>query len=202
MDPRKHSDSEFAYGSGHINPAAAIDPGLVFDATVPDYTDFLCNHGYNTTTLRLITGDNTTCANATAPGRARDLNYPSFALYVEDGQQIAGSFARRVTNVGEPNSTYTVTIDAPPLINVTVDPAVLAFSSAGETLSFTVNVAGPAIKQLPIASAAVTWSDGSHSVRAPLVVYNYYFPSYNRNLKYRNSNSINGEINKRKSRII
>ncbi|KAH6818177.1 hypothetical protein C2S51_001780 [Perilla frutescens var. frutescens] len=193
MDPRKHSDLEFAYGSGHINPAAAIDPGLVFNTSVPDYIDFLCKQGYNTTTLRLITGDNSTCANTTAPGRGWDLNYPSFALYVEDGQQISGSFARRVTNVGAPNSTYTASIHAPPLINVTVEPSVLVFSSVGETQSFTVNVGGPASKQLPIASAAITWSDGSHSVRTPLVVYNYYFPGPPYNIKSRNLNSINRE---------
>ncbi|XP_057811959.1 subtilisin-like protease SBT4.3 [Salvia miltiorrhiza] len=189
MDPRKHSDMEFAYGSGHINPAAAIDPGLVFDASVADYVDFLCKQGYNTTTLRLVAGDNSACANTAAPGRGWDLNYPSLALYVEDGQQISGSFARRVTNVGKANSTYTAAVDAPPLINVTVDPAVLTFSSAGETQQFAVHVAGPAIKQVPIISAAVTWSDGSgHSVRTPVVVYNYS-PGAPYNLQSPNSNS-------------
>ncbi|KAL0331335.1 UNVERIFIED_CONTAM: Cucumisin [Sesamum angustifolium] len=87
MDPRKHEDLEFAYGSGQINPVAARDPGLVFDASETDYINFLCKQGYNTTTLRLVTGDNSTCA-STTPGRAWDLNYPSFSLYVEDGQPI------------------------------------------------------------------------------------------------------------------
>ncbi|KAL0329704.1 UNVERIFIED_CONTAM: Cucumisin [Sesamum radiatum] len=41
MDPRRHNDLEFAYGSGHINPAAALDPGLVFDASATDYINFL-----------------------------------------------------------------------------------------------------------------------------------------------------------------
>ncbi|KAL0324369.1 UNVERIFIED_CONTAM: Cucumisin [Sesamum calycinum] len=50
MDPRKHEDLEFAYGSGQINPVAARDPGLVFDASEADYINFLCKQGYNTTT--------------------------------------------------------------------------------------------------------------------------------------------------------
>lgn len=173
MNSRIQSDLEFAYGSGHINPAAVLDPGLVFNASETDYINFLCKQGYNTTTLRLVTGDNSTCT-STAPGRGWDLNYPSFSLYVEDGQKIMGTFTRTVTNVGAANSTYTTTIYTPSLISIKVEPAVLTFSSVGETKTFTVTVTGPAITQQPIVSGSITWSDGSHWVRTPLVVYNYY----------------------------
>ncbi|KAL8064312.1 hypothetical protein ABFX02_01G081400 [Erythranthe guttata] len=173
MDPTRHRDLEFAYGSGHINPTSAVDPGLVFDASEADYVDFFCKQGYNTTTVRLITGDNSSCASTTL-GRGWDLNYPSFSLYVDDGQEITGTFARTVTNVGPPNSTYTATWQMPSLVSVTVEPSVLAFSDAGERKSFTVKVVGPAITQQPIVSGAIIWSDGSHYVRTPLVVYNYY----------------------------
>ncbi|XP_011081160.1 cucumisin-like [Sesamum indicum] len=172
MDPRKHEDLEFAYGSGQINPTAARDPGLVFDASETDYINFLCKQGYNTSTLRLVTGDNSTCA-STTPGRAWDLNYPSFSLYVEDGQPITGTFTRTVTNVGAANSTYKASLYMPALISVTVEPSVLTFSAIGETQTFTVNVTGPAISQHPITSGAITWTDGTHVVRTPLVVYNY-----------------------------
>ncbi|XP_011069443.2 cucumisin-like, partial [Sesamum indicum] len=136
MDPRKHEDLEFAYGSGQINPTAARDPGLVFDASETDYINFLCKQGYNTSTLRLVTGDNSTCA-STTPGRAWDLNYPSFSLYVEDGQPITGTFTRTVTNVGAANSTYKASLYMPALISVTVEPSVLTFSAIGETQTFT-----------------------------------------------------------------
>ncbi|CAK9169086.1 unnamed protein product [Ilex paraguariensis] len=154
VDSRKHEDREFAYGSGHINPVAAVDPGLIFDAS------------------ELVTGDNSVC-NSTEPGRAWDLNYPSFSLYVEDGQQIAGLFTRTVTNVGAPNSTYTATMSIPSTISVTVEPSVLSFSAVGETKSFTVKVMGPKIAQQPIISGPILWKDGVHVVRTPLVVYNY-----------------------------
>ncbi|KAA8522322.1 hypothetical protein F0562_013317 [Nyssa sinensis] len=172
MDPRKQEDLEFAYGSGHLNPTAAVDPGLVFDASVADYIDFLCKQGYNTSDLRLVTGDDSVCK-STEPGRGWDLNYPSFSLYVEDGQQIYGVFPRTVTNVGAANSTYQVSIDLPTNISVTVEPTLLSFSAVGETQTFTVKVSGPKISQQPIMSGAILWKDGVHVVRTPLVVYNY-----------------------------
>lgn len=170
MDRRKHEDLEFAYGSGHVNPMKATDPGLVYDAWEGDYINFLCKQGYNTSTLRLVTGDDSVC-NSTEPGRAWDLNYPSFSLAVDDGQQIAGVFTRTVTNVGAPNSTYTVGMYFPATLTVTVEPSVLSFSALGESKSFTVKVDGPVIFQQPIISGAIWWSDGVHTVRSPLVVY-------------------------------
>ncbi|KAI3468816.1 hypothetical protein Pfo_025479 [Paulownia fortunei] len=156
-------------GSGQINPIVARDTGLVFDASDADYINFLCKQGYNTSTLRLVTGDNSTCA-GTSPGRAWDLNYPSFSLYVEDGEKITGTFTRTVTNVGAANSTYTASLYMPALISVTVEPTVLTFSAVGETQTFMVNVTGPAISQQPIMSGAITWTDGTHVVRTPLMV--------------------------------
>ena len=171
MDPKKHEDLEFAYGSGHINPLQAVDPGLVYDAYEADYIKFLCMQGYNTTTLRLITGDNSSFCNTSKPGRAWNLNYPSFSVAVEDGQQIMAVFTRTVTNVGPPNSTYTLSTYIPASIDVTVEPSVLSFSAFGEKKSFTVLVYGPKIAQQPIISGAIIWKYGHYVVRSPLVVY-------------------------------
>ncbi|KAK9203638.1 hypothetical protein WN943_013894 [Citrus x changshan-huyou] len=172
MDSRKQEDLEFAYGSGHINPAQAIDPGLVYDATEVDYVNFLCKQGYNTTIIRQITGDNSSVCNSTEPGRAWDLNYPSFSLAIEDGQPIYGVFTRTVTNVGSPNSTYTVRPYMPASVSVDVEPQSLSFSAVGEQKSFTVTVTGPKIAQQPIMSGAIVWEDGVHQVRSPVVIYN------------------------------
>ncbi|KDP25527.1 hypothetical protein JCGZ_20683 [Jatropha curcas] len=172
IDSRKHPELEFAYGSGQINPQAATDPGLVYDAAEADYINFLCKQGYNTTTLRLITGDNSSVCSSTLLGRAWDLNYPTFALAIEDGQPIQGVFTRRVTNVGKPNSTYTVSMYLPSLLSVTIEPSVLSFSAIGETKTFTVKVSGPKIAQQPISSGAIIWNYGNYMVRSPLVVYN------------------------------
>ncbi|KAH7549499.1 hypothetical protein ACOSP7_025688 [Xanthoceras sorbifolium] len=172
MDSRKHADLEFAYGSGHINPAQAIEPGLVYDAYEVDYINFLCQQGYNSTNLRMVTGDNSSVCNNEGPGRAWDLNYPSFSLAVEDGQQIQAVFTRTVTNVGSPNSTYTARMYMPASVSVVIEPSVLSFSKIGEQKSFKVKVYGPKIMQQPIMSGAISWEDGIHAVRSPLVIYN------------------------------
>ncbi|KAM1034598.1 hypothetical protein EV2_039079 [Malus domestica] len=91
LDPNKHNELEFAYGFGHINSLKAVKPGLVFDLYEADYVHFLCKQGYNSTTLKLITGDNGSGCGRTKPGRAWDLNNPSFSLAVEDGQPVTTS---------------------------------------------------------------------------------------------------------------
>lgn len=176
MDSKKHQDLEFAYGSGQINPLQATEPGLVYDASEVDYIDFLCKQGYNTTTLKFITGDNSSFCNSTTPERAWDLNYPSFSVAVEDGQPIKAVFTRTVTNVGltnGPNSTYTYTVTGymPAPVTVTIEPSVLSFSAIGEKKSFTVKVFGPNIAQQPIMSGTIVWSNGVYAVRSPVVVY-------------------------------
>ncbi|XP_062075901.1 cucumisin-like [Humulus lupulus] len=174
IDPRKHEDLEFAYGSGQINPDQALNPGLIYDISPSDYTDFLCKQGYNTTTLRIITGDNSSACATTTPGRAWDLNYPTFSVAVEDSENVNAVFTRTVTNVGSPNSTYSLLVYFPsPNIVVSVDPPVLSFAAIGDKVSFTVKVTGSGITQQPIMSGAILWRDGSHEVRSPLVVYNY-----------------------------
>ncbi|KAG2663811.1 hypothetical protein I3760_16G050300 [Carya illinoinensis] len=171
MDPKKHEDLEFSYGSGHINPSKAIDPGLVYDSSEADYIDFLCKQGYNNTTIGLITGDNSSFCTTTGPKRAWGLNYPSFSLPVEDGSPIKAVFTRTVTNVGRPNSTYTLSFHMPPPITVVVKPSILSFSATGEKKKFRVKVHGPKVAQQPITSGEIIWTDGVHVVRSPLVVY-------------------------------
>ncbi|XP_058106317.1 cucumisin-like [Magnolia sinica] len=170
MDPRNNEDAEFAYGSGHINPAKAVDPGLVYDATEQDYINFLCKQGYNSSVLRLVTQDRSNCTTNTT-GKAWDLNYPSFALSIQDGQPIIGYFPRTVTNVGSSNSTYHAIVQAPSSLNITVKPWTLSFSAVGEKKSFKVEVHGGVISQQAIISASIEWRDGVHVVRSPLAVY-------------------------------
>ena len=173
LDPRKHEDLEFSYGSGQISPQKALDPGLIYDASESDYIHFLCEQGYNTTTLRLITGDNSSTCASTTPGRAWDLNYPSFAVAVLDNENMNAVFTRTVTNVGSPNSTYTALAYVHGNVVVSVDPPMLSFSALGEKKNFTVKVTGSAITQQPIFSGALVWKDETHMVRSPIVIYNY-----------------------------
>uniref|UniRef100_A0A7N2M7E5 Peptidase S8/S53 domain-containing protein n=1 Tax=Quercus lobata TaxID=97700 RepID=A0A7N2M7E5_QUELO len=56
MGVDKNTDAEFAYGTNHINPTRAINPGLVYDVGEIDYVNFLCGQGYSNHSLRLVAG--------------------------------------------------------------------------------------------------------------------------------------------------
>nr|KJB21574.1 hypothetical protein B456_004G001900 [Gossypium raimondii] len=51
MDAPRNQGAEFAYGSGHINPVKAIDPGLVYNTVKGDNIRFLCSIGYDEVTF-------------------------------------------------------------------------------------------------------------------------------------------------------
>ncbi|KAF2318968.1 hypothetical protein GH714_012024 [Hevea brasiliensis] len=168
MSATTNIDAEFAYGSGHINPVNATDPGLVYDAEEIDYVKFLCGQGYNATQLKLVTGDNSSCSEETN-GTVWDLNYPSFALSTLSGQSVSRIFHRTVTNVGSAPSTYKAIVEAPSVLDIQVQPNVLSFKSLGEKQSFVVIV--EAVLNNSAISGSLTWDDGVHQVRSPILAH-------------------------------
>ncbi|KAJ6814974.1 cucumisin-like [Iris pallida] len=168
MSASANPDMEFGYGAGQINPAAATNPGLVYDAGEADYVGMLCGQGYTTKNLQLITGDKSSCTSANN-GTVWDLNYPSFALSVASGKAFAASYNRTVTNVGDAGSSYTPTVAGPEELKITVQPTELSFGSLLEKKSYTLKVEGATTAGM--LSASIVWSDGVHSVRSPIVVY-------------------------------
>ncbi|KAL9316301.1 hypothetical protein ACSQ67_017302 [Phaseolus vulgaris] len=169
LNPALNSDAEFAYGAGQINPLKAVNPGLVYDLGPNDYINFLCGQGYSTVLLRRITGDNNTCTSANR-GSVFNLNLPSFALATARSSYNDVTYGRTVTNVGSARSTYRAIISGyPSSLNIQVVPNVLTFTSVGQSLSFTVRIQGTINANLD--SFSLTWDDGTHQVRSPIVVY-------------------------------
>ncbi|KAK4429956.1 Subtilisin-like protease SBT4.3 [Sesamum alatum] len=172
MDLVKDSLAEFSYGTGHIDPVKAVDPGLVYETFTEDYIKMLCSLGYDTATLRKILGANSTCPTGVqiAP---KDLNYPSMATRIAtNGSTIitySEKFTRTVTNVGLRNSTYRVTTSKSPDYNISVKPDILTFRMLNERKSFEVIIGGKINGKM--VSAEVEWSDGVHRVRSPVIVY-------------------------------
>uniref|UniRef100_A0A7N2M7X2 Cucumisin n=1 Tax=Quercus lobata TaxID=97700 RepID=A0A7N2M7X2_QUELO len=117
------TDAEFAYGTGHINPTRAINPGLVYDAGEINYVNFLCGQGYSNRSLGLVIGDNSSCSQAKKP--ASHMNYPSFILSSMSKSVITSFFPRTVTNVGSLVSIYKAIVNAPTGLKVEVIPNVL-----------------------------------------------------------------------------
>ncbi|KAI0519099.1 hypothetical protein KFK09_006539 [Dendrobium nobile] len=168
MSSTRNVEAELAYGAGHINPLAALSPGLIYDAHEIDYIKMLCSEGYITTILRLVTGDQSSCA-STNNGTVLDLNYPTFALQTKYGKYFSTSFRRTVTNVGVSNSTYYAIVNAPSSLKINVKPNVLSFEALSEKKSFSVKLEGDAYET--IISGVLIWSDGIHNVRSPIIVY-------------------------------
>ncbi|XVF83793.1 hypothetical protein PTKIN_Ptkin16aG0520900 [Pterospermum kingtungense] len=167
MSTKNNLEGEFAYGAGHINPAKAAQPGLMYDAGEIDYVKFLRGQGYSPKQLQLITGYNN-CSEETN-GTVWDLNYPSFALSTTPGKSITRVFHRTVTNVGSAVSTYKAVVKVPEGLIIQVQPSVLSFNSLGQEQSFVVTVAADVGNSM--LSGSLTWDDGVYQVRSPIVAY-------------------------------
>ncbi|CAM0910052.1 unnamed protein product [Alopecurus aequalis] len=174
LDPNLQTGTPFGYGSGHVFPSRALDPGLVYDASTADYLNFLCSLGYNVTAMEKFNETPYRCP--ATPAAVQDLNYPSVTIPALAGPTTV---RRRVKNVGPaPRSTYTVTVVEPVGVQVTVTPPTLAFGAVGEEKEFQVSFA----EKVPVvprpegvggyAFGAIVWSDGTgnHQVRSPLSV--------------------------------
>ena len=170
MGVDKNTDAEFAYGTGHINPTRAINPGLVYDVGEIDYLNFLCGQGYSNQSLRLATGDNSRCSQAIKKPTSY-LNYPSFTLSSTSKYVISRFFLRTVTNVGSPVSTYKAIVYAPTGLQIEVTPNVLSFESLGQKKFFYVSVIAKMGRS--IISGSLIWFDevNQAQVRSPVFAH-------------------------------
>ncbi|EOA25220.1 hypothetical protein CARUB_v10018532mg, partial [Capsella rubella] len=155
--------AEFAYGAGHVDPIAAIHPGLVYEASKSDHIAFLCGLNYTGKKLRLISGDGSICTKEQTKSLPRNLNYPSMTAQVSASKPFKLTFYRTVTNVRKGKAaTYKAKVVGSKL-KVKVVPEVLFMKSVHEKKSFTVTVSGTGPEADNLVSAHLIWSDGVHS---------------------------------------
>ncbi|KAF7140178.1 hypothetical protein RHSIM_Rhsim06G0180800 [Rhododendron simsii] len=155
----------FNYGAGHVQPNRAMDPGLVYDLTPNDYLKFLCALGYNETQISILSGSHYTCPKANIS--LANFNYPSITVPMLNGSTTV---TRTVKNVGSPG-TYSVSIQNPVGISVSVSPERLMFRKVGEQKSFKVSMkVEEGNKRSDYVFGHLTWSDAKHEVRSPIVV--------------------------------
>ncbi|XP_048336611.2 subtilisin-like protease SBT2.6 [Ziziphus jujuba] len=155
----------FDYGSGHVNPRAALDPGLIFDAGYGDYLGFLCTTpGIDIHEIRNYT--NSPC-NLTI-GHPWNLNTPSITVaHLVRTQTIT----RTVTNVAE-EETYVITTRMAPAIAIEANPPAMTLKP-GASRKFSIT--------LTVRSVTGTYSFGEvlmkgsrhHKVRIPVVAMGY-----------------------------
>uniref|UniRef100_A0A0A9ENK8 Uncharacterized protein n=1 Tax=Arundo donax TaxID=35708 RepID=A0A0A9ENK8_ARUDO len=161
------------FGSGHVSPNQAMDPGLVYDVAADDYVRFLCGLHYSTRQITAVTGRrNPSCAGANI-----DLNYPSFMVLLNKTNSATRTFKRVLTNVAASPAKYSVSVTAPAGMKVTVTPPALSFGGKGSTQAFTVTVQVSQVKRGSddynyIGNyGLLSWNEvgGKHIVRSPIV---------------------------------
>ncbi|GAW97853.1 MULTISPECIES: S8 family serine peptidase [Colwellia] len=167
----------YDFGSGHVAPVSALDPGLLFDINLADYLAFLCGQDKES----FVAGYDTSCADLTTKGFSTDasqLNLPSIAIaeLLE-----AETIFRTVSNATLAASSYSATIEAPAGFDVSIQ----TFDANGDetpTTSLDVDADGKASFALTFSKTettevnawkfgAITWTDSAgHSVRLPLAI--------------------------------
>ncbi|XP_057429284.1 subtilisin-like protease SBT2.5 isoform X2 [Lotus japonicus] len=155
----------FDYGSGHVSPRAALNPGLIFDAGYEDYLGFLCTTpGIDVHEIKNYT--NSQCNNTM--GHPSNLNSPSITVAHLVRTRIV---TRTVTNVAE-EETYVIQARMQPAIAIEVNPPAMTIK-AGASRKFTVT--------LTVRSVTGTYSFGEvmmkgsrgHKVRIPVLANGY-----------------------------
>jgi subtilisin family serine protease len=151
----------FDIGGGHVVPNRAVEPGLVYEANKEDYEAFLC--GLNNNVI-----DDAACEQLVAAGHpteATDLNLPSIAV---SALVSAKTVRRQVTNVGDA-AQFNVEVDAPPGIDVEVNPSVLSLGS-GETGIYDVTLSTVSADLQEWQFGSLSWVSPQHKVRSPIAV--------------------------------
>ncbi|XP_045791678.1 subtilisin-like protease SBT3 [Trifolium pratense] len=161
-----------ALGAGHINPNRALDPGLVYDVGVQDYVNLLCGLNFTQKNISAIT--RSSFSDCSKP--SLDLNYPSFIAFFNarnSSSKTTQHFHRTVTNVGEGRTTYVASITPIKGFRLSVIPNKLVFKKKNQKISYRLSIEGPTMRQNNIESFGyLTWKDGKHVVRSPIVVTN------------------------------
>ncbi|CAN6464930.1 unnamed protein product [Victoria cruziana] len=159
----------FDAGAGHVNPLAALDPGLVYDVEISDYISFLCSMGYSEQQIGKIIslppGTNATCP-ANPVGTA-DLNYPAIVM---SNLQSTVTIRRTLRNVGWSDAIYFASVVSPEGVEVIVWPRMMAFTKYIEKITYHVTLTPLKNSKGRYDFGEIVWFDGYHHVRTPLVV--------------------------------
>ncbi|TKY70882.1 Subtilisin protease SBT1.2 [Spatholobus suberectus] len=124
LDQRLLPADVFATGAGHVNPNKANDPGLVYDIQPDAYIPYLCGLGYEDREIEILVQRRVRCSGIKAIPQAQ-LNYPSFSILMGSTTQY---YTRTLTNVGPAESTYTVDLEVPLALGMSVNPSQITFT--------------------------------------------------------------------------
>ncbi|MER7009292.1 S8 family peptidase [Dactylosporangium sp. NPDC000555] len=147
------------YGSGHVRPARAFDPGLVYDAGATDWARYACGIGQ----MQQVS-DWCPSIGSIDPS---DLNYPSIGIGSLPGTQTV---TRTVTNVTDLPSVYVAAVSPPPGTTVEVTPSTITVP-AGRQATFKVTIRRTDAAYGRYTFGSLTWTDlRGHAVHSPIAV--------------------------------
>ncbi|KAI3973802.1 hypothetical protein MKX01_039266 [Papaver californicum] len=157
----------FDYGSGHVSPRAALDPGLIFDAGYVDYVNFLCaTPGIDPSEIANFTSSSCKTYHG---GHPSDLNTPSIAISHLVGTR---TITRTVTNVAE-EETYTITTRMSPEIAIEANPPAMTLLP-GASRKFTISLTVRSVTGSYSFGQVLMKGSRGHKVRIPVVAMGYY----------------------------
>jgi len=162
----------FVFGSGHVNPVSASDPGLVYDISTKDYLNYFCSINYTSSQIALLSRRKFVCSKK-AVLQAGDLNYPSFAVLLgRSAFNASVTYMRVVTNVGKSKSSYAVKVEQPNGVSVSVEPRKLKFEKLGQKLSYNVTffATGGAKVGGTSSFGSLIWVSDRYKVRSPIAI--------------------------------
>ncbi|KAL9296092.1 hypothetical protein ACSQ67_021988 [Phaseolus vulgaris] len=162
----------FDIGGGHMDPNKAMDPGLIYDITTEDYVQFLCSMGHSSASISKVSNTTTSCKKE--KHQALNLNLPSISV---PNLKNTATVMRRVTNVGNITAVYKALVKVPFGMKVRVEPQTLSFNSDARVLSFNVSFLCTQKFHGDYRFGSLTWTDGKHFVRSPIVVRSMQFES-------------------------
>ncbi|KAL9296861.1 hypothetical protein ACSQ67_022757 [Phaseolus vulgaris] len=162
-DPNGTQTTPFDYGSGHVNPVASLNPGLVYEFHSQDVLNFLCSNGASPAQLKNLTGDLTQCHKPLTA--SYNFNYPSIGVSNLNGSL---SVYRTVTYYGQEPTVYSASIENPSGVKVTVTPAELKFGKPGEKITFRIDFFPFKQSNGNFVFGSLIWNNGKHRVRSPI----------------------------------
>ncbi|CAM0907575.1 unnamed protein product [Alopecurus aequalis] len=165
LNEKHEKASAYDRGAGHVNPARAADPGLVYDLGITDYASFICGLLGKDGLVTITRNSSLTCAKLS---KVKDvqLNYPMITVPLT---KSPFTVKRTVTNVWPSASTYKAIVDAPKSLTVRVSPDTLVFSKVGEKKIFSVSVSCQDVAKNKLVEGSLSWVSNEHVVRSPIV---------------------------------
>jgi subtilisin family serine protease len=168
----------FDFGAGHAAPNSAVNPGLVYDAGTNDYYAFLCGAGdADFVEADFFVGACGALEGANYPLDPSGLNLASIAI---ESLAETQTIRRYVNNVSD-SVAFTATVEAPAGVDVVVSVLDWNTGTIVESNTMGFNEEGLGLYELTFSKndsavldewvfGSITWSDGAHNVRSPIVL--------------------------------